>query len=161
MKRVEALNDKGLELLYKVELTERAITKILNKITQQRFRITAEQNFVLHVLENRGNTTIEELAHLLLRELSTVSSLISRMEKRGLVKKIKKEGGRAFSIEMTAKTKKNWSSTVVQHKIRDLVSVLSEEEYNILDTHISKLLNKAIEDLEEYYRSPFKLDKQV
>jgi DNA-binding MarR family transcriptional regulator len=126
MKRNLTLSTQGQELIYKLILTHRAIEKSINKFNQQHFQITAEQGFVLNIIEMRGKTTIEELAHLLLRELSTISSLISRMEKKGLVKKVLGNNGRVYTIKMTTKAKKIWNGDKVDQLIQGFISILSE-----------------------------------
>jgi len=88
---VEKISSKDADynlwlLLLKVR---RAIFKAREK-ELHRFGITPEQAGVLYIiLETNGKATRSEMSRLMVRELHTVYGIVDRMEKKGLVRKVR------------------------------------------------------------------------
>lgn len=99
--------------------------------------------FVIHFLG--GETTITEMARHLFREQHSVNELINRMEKEGLVRKTKDpdKKGRA-KIVLTEKGKQAYNQTAKRDSIQEIMSCLSEEEREKLQSVLLKIRDKAL-----------------
>ena len=99
--------------------------------------------FVINDLN--GSATQTEIARRLIRKDHTVSALISRMEKRGWVKKKRDTRiKRRVNITITEKGKKalDWSGK--RESIQEIMSCLSEEEKMHLSSSLEKLRDQAL-----------------
>jgi DNA-binding MarR family transcriptional regulator len=68
------------------------------------FGLTPEQGGVLHtLLEKGGSTTNAEIADIMIRQYNSTTTLITRMEKLGLVKKEKRANEKRFVVSITSK----------------------------------------------------------
>jgi DNA-binding MarR family transcriptional regulator len=100
-------------------------------------RVTQPQVRILNMLsrENRP-VTIDELVDWTFKEFNSVSTLINRMEKRGLIKKIKKNDDLKTYIVPTEKGNVLYHEQIAERSIHLIFSKISDEEkkqlYNIL-----------------------------
>jgi DNA-binding MarR family transcriptional regulator len=113
------------------------------------------QTRVLYVLTQKKNgMTQGNLSKWLLRNLNTVSTLITKMEKEGLVKKTKnKEDGRVY-VTLTQKGYEEWDE-VSDRAIFLTFSVLSEKEKKQLQVLLKKLRTEARNMLGLDFKPPF------
>lgn len=99
---------------------------------------------LLGVLRDREPGMLELARHLNL-DKSSVTGLIDRAERRGLVqRKTTPEDGRAIRVSMTAQGHEIAAEMAgqVQQEINNLVAVLSETERNQLTATVSRLIAK-------------------
>jgi DNA-binding MarR family transcriptional regulator len=119
----------------------------------------SETNFaqarILYVLTQKKNgMTQGDLSKWLLRNLNTVSTLITKMEKEGLVKKTKnKEDGKVY-VTLTQKGCEEWDE-VSDRAIFLTFSVLSEKEKKQLQVLLKKLRAEARNILGLDFKPPF------
>ena len=101
------------------------------------------QTRILYVLtQEKSGMTQGDLSKWLLRNLNTVSTLISKMEKEGLVEKTKnKEDGKVY-VTLTQKGSEEWDA-VSERAIFLTFSALSEEEKEQLKVLLKKLRTEA------------------
>jgi len=111
--------------------------------------ISPMQVAVLHHVQASGNkVNPAELARSLFRAPHSVSSIISRMEKHGLVEKIndldKKNMAR---IAVTEKGQKKLEQSVKKVGLQKVMSCLSGEERQQLKSCLAKLRTEALKEL--------------
>jgi DNA-binding MarR family transcriptional regulator len=92
-----------------------------------------------------GNATLTEIARLNFRKINTVSELLNRMEKGGLVKKVKDLKRRnKIGIVLTEKGREAYYQASKRESINDIMSSLSKEERRQLRPFLEKLREKAL-----------------
>jgi DNA-binding MarR family transcriptional regulator len=100
--------------------------------------------------------TIAEISRWLFRKPNSMSELLSRMEKKGLVRRVKDlPKNSAVRIELTEKGKEVYESQIKSSFASELMSSLSEEERLQMWTNLSKLRNKALNILGIDRKPPF------
>jgi DNA-binding MarR family transcriptional regulator len=136
--------------------TKLAITQ-LRDIEIAKFRITMEQSAVLTILTNRGGkATITDIAQVLMRRRHSVSTLLERMQKRGLVKKIKYPKQKELEIEITKKGK-DLQESITTDTIEQVFSSLSADEIQKLTDCLKTLYLKSLDLLDIKTNVPMQL----
>jgi len=127
---------------------ERFLSKARNKEVRQ-YGITSAEAAVLFVIDKIGHGVIPaEISRLLVREPHSVSSLVARMEKRGLVRKIKGLSRKNLvGVIMTEKGEQAYRQSARRESIVRIMSCLSEEECQQLRVCMHKLRDRALEEL--------------
>lgn len=121
------------------------------------YGITPEQAGVLFIVQALNNrTTPAEISRLTFREPHTVSVLISRMEEKGLIKKVKDmDRKNMIRIVITEKGEQAYSQSSQRTPIHNIMSALSEAERHQLMSLLQRLSDRALKELGEYYKPPF------
>jgi MarR family transcriptional regulator, organic hydroperoxide resistance regulator len=116
-----------------------------------KYGISAVQTVVLFVISaNGGKTSATTISNWALRELHTISSILSRMEKMGLITKEKdwtKNG--ELTVSLTEKGKQAYQKTTDISLINNILCCLSEEERSQLMQYLKKIRDKALPYLVE------------
>jgi len=95
-----------------------------------------------------GKATVGEIARWTLREPHSVSELLSRMEKEGLVRKVKELGKKSgVRVVLTEKGREAYYKSTARESIYETMSSLSEEERQQLRSCLRKLRYKALTQL--------------
>ena len=104
---------------------------------------------VLSVIQAIGNRpTLAEISRWLLRESHSISELIGRMEKGGLVRRVRDlEKKNLVRIEITEKGQQVYNRSAKRTVIHRIMSSLSEEEQRQLDSCLNKLRDRAYKEL--------------
>jgi DNA-binding MarR family transcriptional regulator len=122
--------------------------------------ISYQQFMVLYMMDRTGTSaSATQIAELLDRNPNTLSTILDRMEKNGLVKKVRDKKDRRFvRIVMTKNGKNKLEKTIEsgQAIIEKLATPFSEEELKTFAALIEKLLNQTYEVL-----VPRKVTKQL
>jgi MarR family transcriptional regulator, organic hydroperoxide resistance regulator len=119
-------------------------------------RVTQPQVRILTMLSREDKpVTLDELAKWTLKEFNSVSTLINRMEKSDLVKKIKKDGDLKTYVVLTEKGSDLYHNQVTERSIHLIFGDLSNEEKIQLDSLLMKIRNKTRDLLGLDYRPPF------
>jgi DNA-binding MarR family transcriptional regulator len=116
--------------------------------------ITSQQFTVLWAVECARKLTnkpviMTDIAPGLFRTITSISRIIDRMEKKGLVKRERDmPDRRAIRVEMTPKGEKKYKEVLRQFKklMKKLLSVYTEEELGALVLQLEKLKKKAQEE---------------
>jgi len=158
--RGKLYNDRAFDLWWLFDEVDRAIMKAREKDLGQ-YDLTFEQSGILHVLQIAGNEpTLSKISRMNLREPQSVSGIIDRMEKRGLVNKTRCLGKKnMIRVTLTEMGRQAYRNASIRDSIHDIMSVLSEKEYEQLWSCLTVLLTAAITELEKYYRPHFLLPK--
>jgi DNA-binding MarR family transcriptional regulator len=101
--------------------------------------------------------TLDELADWTLKEFNSVSTLINRMENKGLVKKAKKEGDLKTYVTLTEKGSILYHQQVTERSIHLIFSRISDIQKNQLANTLKTVRDTAREILGLDYRPPFLL----
>ena len=143
MEEVTARNSR----LYARLLLNRARDLLLD--TRQKelapYYISSRQAYILFILYNLGHkATLAELAKLNEREINTLSVQMTRMEKEGLVKKVRElPKSTLLRFELTEKGIDVYKNTSKMRADKTIMSVLSEEECQQLISSLQKIITKA------------------
>ncbi len=147
--------DKKLDLIVLIDQVRYMATRARENELRA-FGLTLIQAAVLRLLRDTPEgATLQEISGVVTRETNSVSSLISRMQDKGLVKKQRTRQGNGIRVLITEKGKNIYNESVDRTLLTMLLSVLSGEEQRDLHTLLSKLKVKASELLEAQYRPPF------
>lgn len=144
----------GLWVLF--DQTEEVISKARDLELDQ-FKLTQMQAKVLFMLTNQGDNggmTLSEISKWLLREPHSVLSLVNRMEKIGLVKRLKKSGDDKVRVFLTDKARALYSQTT-RRSISMIFSALSQKDRQQLQSCLKQLRDKARSLLGMDYKPPF------
>jgi DNA-binding MarR family transcriptional regulator len=116
--------------------------------------ITPEQADTLFCIQTLSDeATINSLSHCMIREHHTVSTLIKRMEAKGLVSKAIPATSRKKSakVKLTKKGKMAYKVAADRKAIHRAISVLSAEEKLQLRRLLEKLRDAALKELAVIY----------
>lgn len=115
----------------------------------KKYGISSRKAAVLFNIEAIGyKSTPSEIARHLLRESHSVSSILDRMEKQGLVKKVKDlDRKNMVRVYLTDKGQKVYDKAAKRESICEIISCLSDEERRQLISSLKKLRNKALKQL--------------
>jgi len=124
------------------------------------YNITAVQGAILFAINTikatEGEVTIVKISNWLVREHHTVSGIINRMINKGLVSKIKGSGiKKGANVILTEKGEQVYRQSLKRESIHEIMSCLSEEERQQLDSSLEKLRDKALKTLAEAHKVPF------
>jgi DNA-binding MarR family transcriptional regulator len=148
-------DDPRITLYGLLDQTRETISKAV-ELELGQYQISTPQVKVMHMLaQGNGGMTLGELASATVRELNSISTLISRMQKKGLVRKVKKPGDDKAYITLTDKGKDIYNNTVTEQSIYLIFDSLSDEEKNELSVLLQKLQSKARSLLGLDYKPPF------
>jgi DNA-binding MarR family transcriptional regulator len=153
--RISKQNDPDINLYIILDQADSIVTSAI-ELEIKHLRMTQPQARVLTMLsrENRP-VTIEELANWTFKEFNSVSTLINRMEKKGLVEKKKKEGDLKTYIVLTEKGNDLFLNQVTEQSIHMIFGKLSEQEKNQLHAILKKVRDTASGLMGLGYRPPF------
>jgi len=139
-------------LLYQTtDAVLRARQKELNQ-----YSISVIEVGVLVVIQAIGEkATPSEISRRIFREPHSVSALLNRMEKRGLVRKTQDlDRKNLVRVSITEKGQQAYDKSTRRKSIYKIISSLSEEERRQLRSCLEKLQNKAFKELTVEYKPP-------
>jgi DNA-binding MarR family transcriptional regulator len=104
------------------------------------------QGSVLHNIQSIGpDTTPAEIARRLVREPHSVSGLLSRMEKQGLIKRVKDLPRRnMIRVVMTKKGEEAYKFIIQRTTMHDVMSVLTKQEKKAMWDILLKLRGNSL-----------------
>ena len=114
-----------------------------------RYGVSPEQMGLLFVVQALGNrATPATIARHILRQPHTVSALVDRMARRGLVKKVKDlDRKNLVRVVMTEKGQKAYEFSTKRGPIHRIMNTLTTEEKLELKAYLKKLLTKARKEI--------------
>lgn len=122
-----------------------------------KFGISSRQAATMFMIVTLGEkATPSELARCLFREPHSVSELVDRMEKAGLVKRVSDLAKRNLvRIELTGKGRDIYEHSVSEEPVHRIMASLSNEEHEQLRAILGKLWDEAVKELGMGKREPF------
>lgn len=117
------------------------------------YGLTSEQAHILDILHHSGGTvTIQGIVAITMRQHHSISTLVDRMAKQGLVNKVKSASdARQYDVIITEKGRALFSRTT-KNAITAIFSALSGREKKELDTGLKKLRARAYKLLGKKYQ---------
>ena len=121
------------------------------------FGISRMQAAILFIVKAiKEPATPAEISRWLFREPHTVSGLLDRMEKQGLVRKVKDlERKNLIRVVVTEKGEEAYQRSRELDGICKILSSLSPEQHDNLRLYLETLRNKALRELGVKYQLPF------
>jgi len=115
----------------------------------QRYGVSPEQVSLLFVVQALGNkATPATLSRHIIRQPHTVSALVDRMARRGLVKKLKDlDRKNLVRVVMTEKGQKTFELSTKRGPIHRIMNTLNEEEKKTFRGYLERLLAKARKEI--------------
>jgi DNA-binding MarR family transcriptional regulator len=115
----------------------------------QRYGLTPEQSQVLFVTQGlRNKATPAAISRLLLRQPHTVSAIVDRMAKKGLIKKSKDlERKNMVRVTLTEKGKEAYEVTTKRGPIHRILGILNKDERREFHGFLERVLAKSREEL--------------
>jgi DNA-binding MarR family transcriptional regulator len=148
-------NDPRISLHALLDRTRETIFKAV-ELELSQCGVSGPQVKIMHLLaQGNGGITLSELSNGTVRELNSISTLIGRMQKKGLVKKVKKPGDDKTYVTLTDKGKDIYNNTITERSIYLIYDTLSEEEKREFAALLGKLHTKARALLGLDYKPPF------
>ena len=148
-------NDPRIKLHALLDSTRETIQKAV-KMELAQYQMSQSQVKVMHMLaQSEEGLTPGQLSESAIRELNSITTLINRMQKKGLVTKVKKDGDHKTYVVLTDKGFDIYNNTVTERSITLIFDTLSDEEKSQLTSLLSKLQTKARNLLGLDYKPPF------
>ena len=137
--------DEDFKLWRFLDHTRYAISRV-RELELARFGLTPEQSYVLDLLNDRGgSTTMNDIMDMTLRQHHTISTLVARMAKHGMVeKKRSATDRRKYTIVLTGNGRELFQKVTRESTVMAFSS-LSKEEKRVLSAFLKRLLVKAYE----------------
>jgi DNA-binding MarR family transcriptional regulator len=109
------------------------------------YNVSPRQAYILFLLHTLGqSTTLNELAWHTDRKINTLSINMTKMERDGLVKKVREpSSSMQIKFELTQKGIDTYLKCNTDKSVKAIMSVLSEEENQQLISILEKLSKKA------------------
>lgn len=148
--------DRDLKLWVLLHQTRDAAFKVGDK-ELRRLGISPMEAALIFAVQCIGDrATPAQISRWLFRESHSVSGLLDRMEKKGLIRRSKDLDRRNLvRISLTEKAQRFYNSYAEMKAIDTLLSVLSEEEQAQLGEYLQRLRDKALDVLGKEKELPF------
>lgn len=134
-----------------------AIHKLRNK-ELLRYGLTSRKAAILLILQAVKNNDINsyKIAKWLILEHHSVSELINRMEKEGLVNKVQNQDNRgSIRIRLTVKGMKAAEQAGKAESFHQVMAILSDKEREHFVSTLKRLRNNALRELRITNRLPY------
>lgn len=141
----EDYTDREHKLWILLHQTRDAILKVRdNELSKH--GLTATEFGTLHVIHIiGGEATPAMISKCMLRQHHSVTALLKRMEKKGLITRAKNQKGNStWLISITEKGKEAFTESYIKDSLESVMSVLMEEEKLNLEEYLKKLRDQAI-----------------
>jgi DNA-binding MarR family transcriptional regulator len=153
--RTTKKNDTEVNLYILLDQTDSIVTNAV-ELEIKHLKMTQPQVRVLTMLSREDKpVTLDELANWTLKEFNSVSTLINRMEKKGLVKKTKTNGDLKTYVTLTEKGSELYHKQVTERSIHLIFEKLTAKEREQLESILKKVRNTTRDLLGMDYRPPF------
>lgn len=156
--RTSKKNDPEINLYILLDQADSIVTNAV-ELELKHLQMTQPQVRVLTMLSREDRpVTLDELANWTLKEFNSVSTLINRMEKKGLIKKIKKEGELKTYVVLTEKGSDLYHKNVTERSIHLIFEKLTTNEQQQLHYLLKKVRDTTRDLLGMDYRPPFLIE---
>ena len=119
------------------------------------FGLTLEQAILLHnLIKMGGSATLDEIAENTMRQYHSVSTLVNRMARSGLVKKVRYSDKKKFQVSITDQGSETYRKATC-HSLNIIYSVLSPEDKKQFAEYLQLLYDKARNLLGLDHKHPF------
>jgi DNA-binding MarR family transcriptional regulator len=113
-----------------------------------RYGISNERRAVLYIIENNGGrTTPVEIARDLFRELHSVTEMLVRMEKDGLVQRHRGTGRSKVEVSLTKNGRDVFTQSLRNETDEKIFSALTKKQRERLSLYLQKLRTRTLQHL--------------
>jgi DNA-binding MarR family transcriptional regulator len=137
-----SLDNQIRDLWILLNHTTRAISR-QREAELDKFGLSVERYAILHILMYQDGLSIDEIAIIRLREHHSVFTLVNRMEKIGLVNKVKYPKSKAYKIFITDKARDIYNRVTI-NTLKDAFSALSPDDQQKLAQYLKLLLVRSM-----------------
>ncbi|AHB14120.1 MarR family winged helix-turn-helix transcriptional regulator [Dehalococcoides mccartyi] len=148
--------DANRNMVMKLVIIYRALYKAVGKEIAD-LDLTTDQDSLLQTIAAKGSLTLAEIAQVLVREPTSVTQFVNRLEARRYLEKEKIEGSN-LKIVLGENAKRNWNPELAAKVLDKVMNTLTKEEKVQLNEILNRLVKSSIEELDALYRSPFIID---
>lgn len=141
-------NDDDYNLIALINQTSHAFSLARTR-ELSKYGLSMMRAAVLLVLQVRdNNATPSEISQWLLREPHTISALLDRMEKDGLIRRYRDMHKKnTVRVAMTQKGRWAYEKSLERETFHEVMSVLSDEERKHLRTAMAKLWLRSLQEV--------------
>lgn len=142
-----------------MDQTRHAMDKSREKELRQ-YNMTPAQAAALYIIDTSGRkTTPSTISQWHLRETSSMSGLLARMEKEGLILRTRDlRRKNQVRISITRKGRRAYRKSLARESIKNIMSCLSDEECQQFTSLLLKLRDKALQEIGVRRIPPLPLD---
>jgi DNA-binding MarR family transcriptional regulator len=146
--------DREYDLWILISRVYHMIAKLRN-VEMSKYGILPVQAYMLFIIQAMGNaTTPAELSRFVYQQRNSVSDILKRMERQGLITKGKKsDGNRRVIVKMTQKGEKVLQLSKQREHLHNIMSVLNEEKRQQLESLLELLKDSAIEEFSSHRKT--------
>jgi DNA-binding MarR family transcriptional regulator len=122
---------------------------MLRKLELSKYNILPVQSYILFIIKALGNeNTPSNISEYVYQQRSSISDILNRMVKQGLIKKTNKaRGNKRVIVTLTAKGEKALKLSKNREYLHKVMSSLTEEEKQQLESAMEILRDAAINEL--------------
>ena len=142
------VNKKELDLIGLLNQTTETIFRARQKELQQ-YNISTSQGAVLFITKTLGEkATISEISRWLLRKPHTISEIVKRMTKKGLVRKSKVPNRKTIiQVELTPKGLDIYQKAKKRQSFQNILACLSPDERGQMISYLQRLREVALSEI--------------
>ncbi len=112
------------------------------------YNVTNERRAVLFAIAALGGqATPVEISRFLFRKINSVTEMIKRMEKEGLIKKYQTSGRTKVTVKITKKGFETYCQSLQNDSDKRILSILTKKQREQLAEYLLKLRNEAAREL--------------
>ena len=155
-KKTYAYDDGDQAIWLSIEQARNSVFKA-RELELEQYGVSTVQAGVMYVIHTMGGRTRPaEIARWLVREPHSISGLLSRMERDGLLKREPDlERKNSVSIVLTEKGVDICNKTFLRESVKQIFSFLSEEERAELMSLLIRVRDRALKDRRTRNKPPF------
>jgi DNA-binding MarR family transcriptional regulator len=151
----KALLPANIQELYPLFNNTSFIIARARELELANFGLTLEQAVLLHsLIKMGGSATLNEIATSTVRQYHSVSTLVNRMTRLGLLKKVKYSDKKKFQVTITDRGFSTYSKATC-HSLDMIFSVLSPKDQKIFTKYLKLLSIQSRKLLGLDYKHPF------
>ena len=143
-----AISQRDYDLIGLLNQTTETIFRARQKELNQ-YNISTSQGAILFITKALGDkATISAISRWLLRKPHSVSEIVNRMEKRGLLKKTRAPNRKSIiQVSLTPKGLEIYQKSKKRESFRNILSSLSLDERQQMIIYLKKLKESAVNEL--------------
>jgi DNA-binding MarR family transcriptional regulator len=113
-----------------------------------RYGISNERRAILYIIQHKGGRAAPvDIARSLFRELHSITEMLKRMEKDGLVERHQGSGRSRVEVTLTTQGRDVLYQSMLNETDRRIFSVLPKEDRERLASYLWQLRSKVLQDL--------------
>lgn len=148
------------DLDYKLFVLLRQAGHVIYKSSEKELRkngISIVEHAVLFIIQSIGHkATPAEISRWMVRERNSISALLTRMEKKGLIRMTKDlDRKNMLRVSLTKKGKQVYDISTKMETIHSILSTFPKEVIIQLIASLKELRDRAMEEIGLEYKPPF------